>query len=192
MDQKSFNPHCVMTYAALQHEMIWMPSAMEKDFPVDSENGWGARMILRRAGHADLSAIIQLLAEDELGEAREIVQVPPHESYLRAFDVIAADPNQMMMVAEDAGQIVGCLQLTFIPGLSRKGMWRGQIESVRVAGSHRGKSLGRAMFDWAINECRERGCGLVQLSTDKTRNRAHAFYAALGFEASHVGMKLKL
>jgi ribosomal protein S18 acetylase RimI-like enzyme len=181
-----------MTYAALQHEMISMAFSMVKDFPVDARNGEVAMMILRRAEHADLSAIIQLLADDELGKAREIVQEPPHESYLRAFDAIAADPNQTMVVAEDAGQIVGCLQLTFIPGLSRKGMWRGQIESVRVAGSHRGKSVGRAMFDWAINQCRKRGCGLVQLSTDKTRNRAHAFYAALGFEASHEGMKLKL
>lgn len=147
---------------------------------------------LRRANRADLAAIIQLLADDDLGKAREIVQDPPHESYLSAFDAIAADPNQMMMVADSDGQIVGCLQLTFIPGLSRKGMWRGQIESVRVAGSHRGMGLGRTMFDWAINQCRERGCGLVQLSTDKTRSRAHAFYAALGFEASHEGMKLKL
>ena len=87
---------------------------------------------------------------------------------------------------------MGCLQLTFIPGLSRLGMWRGQIESVRVAADQRGSGLGRRLFEWAIAECRARGCGLVQLTTDKSRPDAKRFYESLGFEASHEGMKLSL
>ena len=118
---------------------------------------------------------------------------PADESkYLEAFAALARDPNQLLAVAEIASVVVGCLQLTFIPGLSRLGMWRGQIESVRVAADHRGSGLGRQLFEWAIAECRARGCGLVQLTTDKTRPDAKRFYESLGFRASHEGMKLSL
>lgn len=103
-----------------------------------------------------------------------------------------ADPNQLLAVAESAGRVVGTLQLSFIPGLSRLGMTRGQIEAVRIATSHRSAGAGQAMFDWAIGQCRARGCALVQLTTDKTRPDAHRFYERLGFVASHEGYKLGL
>jgi len=147
----------------------------------------------RRAVAGDLAAIIQLLADDELGSAREDPSSPPDPRYVDAFAAIDADPNQLLAVLVDSADVViGCLQLSFIPGLSRLGLWRGQIESVRVAGSRRGEGLGRAMFEWAIAECRRRGCGLVQLTTDKRRPEAREFYEALGFVASHEGMKLIL
>jgi len=137
----------------------------------------------------DLPSIVRLLADDDLGRTREDARIPLDPRYLAAFAAIERDPNQQLVVAEQDGRIVGCLQLTFIPGLSRLGMWRGQIESVRVASSGRGGGIGRAMLEWAIAECRARGCGLVQLTTDKTRTGAHSFYEGLGFEASHEGMK---
>jgi len=146
-------------------------------------------VIFRRATAADLPAIVALLADDILGASRED---PGDPAYAAAFAAIAADPNQLLAVAEDAGHVVGCLQLSFIPGLSRKGMWRGQIESVRIAAAERGSGLGRRMFAWAIAECRARGCGLVQLTTDKARPDARRFYESLGFVASHEGMKLAL
>lgn len=96
------------------------------------------------------------------------------------------------MVATAAGEVVGTMQLSFIPGLSRRGALRAQIEAVRVRGDYRGQGLGRAMFDWAIGEARRRGCALVQLTTDKTRTDAHRFYDGLGFVASHEGLKLEL
>ncbi|WP_240789962.1 GNAT family N-acetyltransferase [Roseomonas sp. HF4] len=136
-----------------------------------------------------MPAIVALLADDMLGAGRE---VPGDPAYEAAFAAIEADPNQLLAVAEEIGRVVGCLQLTFIPGLSRKGMWRGQIESVRIASGHRGTGLGRRMFEWAIEACRARGCGLVQLTTDKARPEAHRFYESLGFVASHEGMKLAL
>jgi ribosomal protein S18 acetylase RimI-like enzyme len=147
---------------------------------------------IRQARRDDLPAIIGLLADDALGSAREDTRPPLHEGYATAFDAIARDDNQLLVVADDGGVVVGCLQITFIPGLSRKGMWRGQIESVRVASARRGAGIGRVLIEWAIATCRARGCGFVQLTSDKTRTRAHAFYARLGFVASHEGMKLKL
>ncbi|HSK03835.1 MAG TPA: GNAT family N-acetyltransferase [Kofleriaceae bacterium] len=148
--------------------------------------------LLRQATAEDLPSIVRLLADDDLGRSREDARTPLDPRYLAAFAAIEQDPNQRLAVAEQGGRVVGCLQLSFIPGLSRLGMWRGQIESVRVASSERGRGIGRAMLEWAIGECRGRGCGLVQLTTDKTRAGTRAFYEDLGFTASHEGMKLVL
>lgn len=146
-------------------------------------------MTFRRATAEDLPAIVALLADDVLGAAREH---PGDPAYTFAFEAIEADANQLLAVAEQDGRIVGCLQLSFIPGLARGGAWRGQVEGVRIAVDQRGSGLGRAMFDWAIAQCRARGCALVQLTTDKARPDARRFYEALGFVASHDGMKLAL
>ena len=146
----------------------------------------------REAARDDLAAIIALLADDALGRTRERVETPPADCYVRAFEAIAADPNQQVIVAIDDGAVVGTMQLTFLPGLSRQGQWRGQIEAVRIAASQRGAGLGRQMMQWAIAQCRARGCGLVQLTSDKSRRDAHRFYDNLGFVASHEGYKLTL
>ena len=144
----------------------------------------------RNAVAADLPAIIRLLADDTLGQSREVVCDPVDVRYAEAFAAIEADGNQLLAVAVDEdGQIVGCLQLSFIPGLSRTGMWRGQIESVRIAASQRGSGLGSRMIEWAVERAGERGCGLVQLTSDKARPDAIRFYEKLGFTASHEGLK---
>jgi ribosomal protein S18 acetylase RimI-like enzyme len=149
-------------------------------------------LLFRPATESDLPAIIALLADDALGKTRENASLPLDRRYTTAFEAIARDPNQLLAVAELEGAVVGCLQITFIPGLSRMGMWRGQIESVRIAASLRGRGTGKALFEWAIEQCRSRGCGLVQLTTDKARPEALAFYEKLGFKASHEGMKLAI
>lgn len=146
----------------------------------------------RRARANDVPAIIAMLADDALGRTRERVGDPPDPAYTHAFKAINDDPNQLLAVVERDSVIVGCLQISFIPGLSRLGLWRGQIESVRIASDARGEGLGRVMFEWAITTCRERGCGLVQLTSDKLRPDAIAFYKRLGFVASHEGLKLAL
>jgi GNAT superfamily N-acetyltransferase len=114
------------------------------------------------------------------------------ERYQRAFADITADPRNMLAVADDSGEVVGCMQITYIPGLSRHGAERSQIEAVRVRADRRGSGLGQRFMGWAIDQARERGCALMQLTTDKSRADAHRFYARLGFVASHEGMKLKL
>ena len=140
----------------------------------------------------DLPAIVAMLADDVLGQSREDVGPPLNPAYAEAFAAIERDPNQFPAVLEDEGEIVGYLQLTFIPGLSLKGMLRGQIESVRIASSRRGHGFGHVMLDWAIGECRRRGCGLVQLAMNKSRDDTLRFYKSLGFVASHEGFKLTL
>ncbi len=149
-------------------------------------------VIIRPALRRDLAPVVRLLANDPLGSKREIDTDPPAQCYMDAFAAMEADPRNEFMVAEREGEIVGCLQLTFIPGLSRMGMERAQIESVRVAESMRGEGLGQRLFQWAIERARERRCGLVQLTTDASRDGAQGFYRALGFVPSHVGMKLTL
>ncbi|MCC5956947.1 MAG: GNAT family N-acetyltransferase [Natronohydrobacter sp.] len=148
-------------------------------------------LIFRKAVEADLPAIVRLLADDQLGAHRETggTDLSP---YRRALHDINACQNQFLCVAERDGHILGTLQLSFIPGLSRAGAKRGQIEAVRVARAYRNQGIGRAMFDWAIAQCRAQNCALVQLTTDRSRADAHRFYDSLGFTASHLGYKLKL
>ena len=147
-------------------------------------------MIFRTATRADLPAIIALLADDVLGKARDFAVVD--DAYERAFADIDADPRNLLVVADDGGEVVACMQLTYIPGLGRHGAERSQIEAVRVRADRRGTGLGARFMTWAIDRARERGCALVQLTTDKSRADAHRFYARLGFVASHEGMKLAL
>jgi ribosomal protein S18 acetylase RimI-like enzyme len=151
-----------------------------------------AQAICRRATAHDLPAIVALLADDELGKTREEPGPPLNPRYAEAFQAIDRDPNQLLVVVEEGEAVVGCLQLSFIPGLSLTGMWRGQIESVRIASSRRGGGLGRFMLEWAIGECRRRGCGLVQLTMNKSRTDTLRFYESLGFVATHEGFKMAL
>jgi GNAT superfamily N-acetyltransferase len=147
-------------------------------------------MIFRAAVRADLPAIIALLADDVLGKARDFSEVD--EAYEDAFAAITDDPRNFEIVADDDGEVVGCMQITYIPGLGRHGAERSLIESVRVRADRRGAGLGREMMLWAIDQAKQRGCAMVQLTTDKSRDDAHRFYARLGFVASHEGMKLPL
>ena len=151
-----------------------------------------AAIAIRKAAATDVAAIVSMLADDALGAQRENASLPLRDSYRNAFAAIDADPNQLLAVVEHDGEIIGCMQISFIPGLSRMGMWRGQIESVRIASHIRGGGIGRQMIGWAIEQCRERGCGLVQLTTDKSRSDALRFYQSLGFTDSHEGLKLSL
>ncbi|WP_021027009.1 GNAT family N-acetyltransferase [Comamonas sp. B-9] len=151
-----------------------------------------ANLTFRTATLADLPAIIALLADDALGREREVLADPPDARYIAAFDAICADANQRLVVAELDGQVVGTLQLSFVPGLSHTGAWRGQIESVRIAAQLRGAGAGQQMLEWAVAQCRARGCTVVQLTTDKSRADAHRFYEKLGFVSSHLGFKRKL
>jgi len=149
-------------------------------------------VVFRRARSEDLPAIVALLADDPIGRGRESAGPQLDSCYTEAFAAIERDPNQLLAVAERDNRVVGVLQLSFLPGLTRRGRWRGQIEGVRMAAGERGSGTGRLMIEWAIEECRRRGCGLVQLTSDERRPDAHRFYEALGFRATHRGYKLAL
>lgn len=147
---------------------------------------------IRRAREADVAVIVAMLADDALGRAREDASLPLAQPYRDAFAAIDGDPNQLLAVMTDGDDVIGTLQITFLAGLSQRGAWRGQIEAVRVASTRRGEGLGQRLLEWAIDKCRERGCRVVQLTTNKSRTDAHRFYERLGFKASHIGYKLEL
>ena len=149
-------------------------------------------LTFRRATEADVPAIVAMLADDMLGASRETTGPESLPRYLSAFHALDADANQFLLVVEDGVRIVGTLQLTFIAGLSRGGQKRGLIEAVRVASERRGEKIGEAMIAWALEKCRSESCGIVQLTTDKSRTEAHRFYDRLGFEPSHIGYKMEL
>ncbi|MEO1090961.1 MAG: GNAT family N-acetyltransferase [Pseudomonadota bacterium] len=149
-------------------------------------------VVMRRARAEDVGAIVDMLADDRLGRLREDPSSAGRDRYLDAFAAVDRQDSLLLAVAVDDDRIVGCLQLAFLPGLSHQGLVRGQIESVRIAAGHRGRRLGETMIEWAIEQCRERGCGLVQLTSDTSRTDAARFYERLGFRPTHVGFKLSL
>lgn len=140
----------------------------------------------------DLADIVQLIVDDQLGAGRDTAGPPLPQEYRTAFQAIADDDNQLLVVAVSDDRVVGTTQLSFLPGLARHGAWRMQIEAVRVASDHRGRGIGRRMMQWCVDVARDRGCGLVQLTSDASRADAHRFYRSLGFVDSHVGFKLRL
>lgn len=146
------------------------------------------RLLLREARRDDVPALVALYAEDELSTGGD--DGSDLSRYLRAFDVIDADPAHLLMVAESAGAVVGTLQLSFLPTLVRRGSLRAQLEGVHVRADQRGAGVGSAMVRWAVDEARRRGCALVQLTSQKRRTDAHRFYVRLGFANSHEGFKV--
>jgi GNAT superfamily N-acetyltransferase len=145
---------------------------------------------VQRAARSDAADLVALLADDEIGRTREGAELARYEA---AYDAIARDPAQYLAaVRDEAGRIVATMQLTVIPGLSRGGTTRLQIEGVRVAASARGQGLGTAMLAWAHDHGRARGATLAQLATDTERTRARKFYAGLGYADTHAGLKRTL
>ena len=146
----------------------------------------------RRATRSDLAFMVGLIAEDFVGPAPDDAADAEAPEYVAALDAIAADPRNELYIAELDGRSVGTLQLTFLPGIMRRGMWRGLIERVHIIPSERNKGFGGEMLRWAAGRCREMGCGMVQLTSNKARVDAHRFYRKLGYEQSHEGFKLYL
>lgn len=146
----------------------------------------------RSATRNDLPTLVKWLADDHLGMERDIYTEPLDESYIKAFQVIDKDPFNDLLLIEEKRVLLGFCQLTFIPNLTYKGRFRALIEGVRVSSDHRGKGLGKLLIGEAIRRSQEKNCVLVQLTTDKKRDKAIKFYESMGFIASHEGMKLFL
>ena len=148
-------------------------------------------IMVRAARRDDVGAIVAMLADDHLGRARERIEEPLPRCYVDAFDTIARDANLQLVVAEEAGRVVGCLQLCLLPGLSSQGATRALVEDVRVASDRRSRGIGEQLLEWAIGEARARRAALIELLTHESRVDAQRFYERLGFLRSHVGMVMR-
>ncbi|MBW7965165.1 GNAT family N-acetyltransferase [Bradyrhizobium sp. BR 10261] len=146
---------------------------------------------IRPARREDVAAMIAMLADDQLGRARERLEDPLPEVYYEAFERVERSPNLLLVVAESDGRVVGCLQLALLPGISSQGGIRGLLEDVRVASDCRSRGIGEKLVQWAVTEAKARGCNLVELLTHSSRVDAQRFYQRLGFSASHVGMTVR-
>ena len=147
-------------------------------------------MKFREANQEDLPAIIELFYDDKLGKTREKPSESVSKPYLSAFEEISDDKNNTIYVAEHDSRIIGVMQLTMISTLTRNGTKRAQIEGVRIHSDCRGQGFGSKLMQFAIEKAKESGCGIVQLTTDKSREEAHQFYLQLGFSDDHLGMKI--
>lgn len=152
----------------------------------------GTELEFRIAAEQDLERIVEMLADDVLGSKRERNERPLPDSYLKAFQAINNDPNNELVVACRGDEIIGVQQITFTPYITHQGGWRATIEGVRTSSSERGKGLGTELIRFGIQRAKERGCHLVQLTTDKKREDALRFYESLGFKATHEGLKMSL
>ena len=152
----------------------------------------GSDLKFRIAIKQDLDRIVEMLADDVLGSKRERYERPLPDSYIKAFQAITADPNNELVVACRREEIIGVQQITFTPYITHQGGWRATIEGVRTSSSERGKGLGTELIRFGIQRAKERGCHLVQLTTDKKREDALRFYESLGFKSSHEGLKMQL
>ena len=151
-----------------------------------------SRVKIRPARSDDVAAIVAMLADDALGRGRERFEDPLPPAYVQAFERVERDPNIQLVVAEgEGGDVIGCLQLCILPGLSSQGASRGLIEDVRVATHCRSRGIGEQLVQWAVAEAQSKGCKLVELLTHNTRVDAQRFYKRLGFQASHVGMTIR-
>jgi ribosomal protein S18 acetylase RimI-like enzyme len=149
-------------------------------------------IIFRLATCADLLSIVRMLADDDLGSQRERYENPLPESYYAAFERIDCDPNHELIAAELNGEVIGTLHLMFLPSISFQGGLRAQIESVRVDKRFQGQGIGSEMMKWSMERAQARGARVIQLATHKSREDAHRFYERLGFDGTHLGMKLSL
>ncbi len=149
-------------------------------------------LIFRQATLKDLSEIVRMMSDDFWGATRECYENPLPESYLEAFRKIDEDKNNELIVVEKDGEIIGTLQITFTPSISFQGGIRATIESVRIDEKYRGKGIGGELMKWAIERAKNENCIFVQLTTNNERTDSHRFYQRLGFEGTHLGMKLKL
>ena len=146
-------------------------------------------LTIRSAHPADLRAILTLLAQDSMNAPEPAL---PSAQHYRALETIDAHPDHTIAVGALNDDVVATLQLSFLPGLAFRGAWRAQIEGVRVRSDLRSQGFGAQMIQWAIHQARARGCNLVQLTSNQARTNARRFYERLGFQASHIGMKLYL
>lgn len=149
-------------------------------------------MKFRKATRKDLPAIVEMLANDKLGMQREAFSNPLPASYVKAFEEIEKDPNQELIVGELNGEVISTLQMTYIPGLTYQGSIRVLVEAVRVRDELTGKGIGKQMMEYVVQRAKERDAYIIQLTSNKQRPDAIRFYARLGFEASHEGMKMFL
>ncbi len=147
---------------------------------------------IRAAESDDLAFLIELIWDDPLGRAREDISEASRPAYAAAFSAVLDDPNSTILVAEDRGLVVGCIQLTVKAGLSYRGAWRMVVEDLRVARNRRGDGIGtllmRATESWAV----ERGCQIIELFVHSDRVDAHRFYDRLGFAGAHRGFRKTL
>ncbi len=149
-------------------------------------------MEIRRAREEDVASVVALYVSDPVTGPKEARGECLPEIYLEAFREIEADANETLLVAEDDGVIVGTVQVSVIRHVVAQGLRRAVIEGVFVHPKYQGRGIGRRLMETAIELARERGCGAVELTSNKVRGRAHEFYAKLGFAATHEGFKLEL
>ena len=103
---------------------------------------------------------------------------------------LAGNPNTELLVAREGGSIVGMATLVFV--VKPAGIVA-DLEDVVVDESMRGKGVGRALCEKAIESARSRGVRAIRLTSRPERVAANKLYQKLGFERKETNVyRLKL
>lgn len=147
------------------------------------------RVIFREATADDLPEVIRLIRQD----ARNVtISSDDMALFQRSWENMQKNCTNRLFVGVAGDRVVATYQLAVIHGVSLSAARRGQIESVRVDAELRSSGIGAQLMADAEARARDAGCDLMQLTTDSSRLRAHAFYERLGYKPSHLGFKKPL
>ncbi|MFI6575593.1 GNAT family N-acetyltransferase [Nocardiopsis sp. NPDC050513] len=146
-------------------------------------------MMIRAAIRSDLGAILRLLRE--LGDSTDTqsAHVRMSSAAVRAWTRMEGDPDRMVLVAEERGQIIGTLDLLIVANLTHDAQPWAVVDNLVVDPQRRGGGIGRALMEDALDRATRAGCYKVELLAHESRDRASGFSAALGFDASHEGFR---
>ena len=135
---------------------------------------------VREARPTDAVEAVRLLSQ--LGHAQPAGK---DSARLAAF----IEQGECVLVAERASsssaRLLGVVTLHVAPVMHRAGPI-GRLSALVVDESARGGGIGRALVAAAEAYFAARGCAMIEVTSNKARTDAHAFYERLGYAATSV------
>lgn len=130
-------------------------------------------MIIRTAKPADEPVIRELLSQLGYPDLTE----PEVQDKMVQY----SQPSYALLVAEEAGAVLGFIALHIISQLHHHGSL-GRITAFCVDEKHRSRSIGREMLKHAESWFKSQGCERVEVTSNNRRTGAHRFYLNLGYD----------
>lgn len=145
-------------------------------------------MKIRRAEKKDLTRLLELYRLLE-GPYSDVEELNGNDAE-RRFEEILGDPNQQTLVAETDGEVAGSVVLVIVPNLGHGGAPYAVVENVVVDEAWRGRGIGKALMEEAVERARLAGVYKLALCSNVEREEAHRFYLAAGMKQTHAGFEV--
>lgn len=135
-----------------------------------------SRIALREAVAADAEHIAALI--DQLGYPVSAEDVAERLNLIEAI-------GQKVLVAELDGRAIGCLSTSTMTVLHRPAPV-GRISMMVIAEDLRGQGIGAKLVAAAERTLRDKGCQLVEVTSNLRRTDAHRFWERIGYDRTSV------